>query len=110
MKENARARYYKDLPPKHLGPYIKTREVLGRGKWTLLGALVKLWGLGLRANWHGIEALRMGIHMSVVVAAAVPPWRRVCVLWSAGRQAWPALSKAADKSGALSPCRFGAEW
>lgn len=54
--------------PSILGPETKTPGVLGHGKWTLLGVLVKLWGFGpAGGRGIGIEAIRIGIHMSVVV-------------------------------------------
>lgn len=53
------ARCSKDLPPKQLEPYIKTPEVLGRGTRTLQASWSSFGGLGLRADWHGIESSGM---------------------------------------------------
>lgn len=44
----------KDLPSKQLGPYIKTRKVLGLRDKDPADVLVKLWGAGPAGGlaWH----------------------------------------------------------
>lgn len=109
-KKNARAGWSKDLPLPSIWDHISRLPkclVVGIGPcsapWSSFG------GLGLRADWHGIEAIRMGTHMSVVVAASVSPRRRVCA--AVGGQAGMAgLVEAVNKSVALSPHSLGMEW
>lgn len=66
-------------------------------------------GLGLRADWHGIEAIRMGIHMSVVVSASVSPRRWVCaaVDGRAGRHGWVGRSSQQVSRPVTAQLRYG---